>query len=234
MKRSRLVDSFNCAVEGLLYVLKTQRNMKIHLLVGIAILFSCIIFKVSVTDFLFITFAIAFILVCEMINTGIELLSDLLVETYHPLVRIVKDVAAGAVLIASVNAVVTGYLLLYKYISGPIEIGVGRILEIPWYWTFLCLFGVMIVAIVIKIFLHRGTPFSGGMPSAHAAMAFSIWMMVSLISKQPIVVALTFVASLMVAQSRVASGIHSFKEVFAGGVLGVLFTLMFFQLLSKF
>lgn len=234
MKRNTLVDSFNCAVEGLLYVFKTQRNMKIHLLMGIVVIICCIIFKVSIPDFLFICFAISFVLVCEMINTGLELMTDMLSETYHPLVRIIKDIAAGAVLIASVNAVITGYLLLSKYLAGTIEIGLTRIIESPWYWTFICIFGVLIISVGTKIFLHRGTPFAGGMPSAHTAMAFSVWTMVSLLSEQPIVIALTFLVALLVAQSRVATGIHKLKEVIMGAFLGVFLTLLFFQLMKRF
>ena len=230
-KRHKLFESFNCATEGLLYVFKTQKNMKIHFFMAAFILLFCIFFlQVSKTDIIFLFITITFVLLAEMLNTAVELTLDMISEAYHPLARIIKDICAGAVLIASINAVVVGFLLLTKYLDKKIVISIHWILDTPWYFTFICIFLVLIIAVGLKIFLHKGTPFHGGMPSAHAAIAFSCWTLISLYTKVPVVVGLGFIIAFMVAQSRIANGVHSFQEVFLGALLGALFTVFFYQL----
>lgn len=228
---SKWVESFNNAIEGLIFVFKSQRNMKVHFTFVIVILLISVVLRVSFVDFLFIATAMTFVLIAEMFNSALELIMDMISESYHPLVRVAKDVSAGAVLIATINALIVGYLILAKYLSQPIFTGLGRILESPWYITLICILLVMIIAIGIKIFLGRGTPFYGGMPSAHSAIAFSIWTIVTILSRNTLIMVLTFVAAMMVAQGRLISGIHTLREVFFGAVLGVLISLLMFQVI---
>ena len=232
-KKSPFIDSFNCAVEGIIYVIKTQRNMRIHLVLGILALVAGIIVRLDGTDFLFVCLAIMLVLLAEILNTGVELMIDLISETYHPLAKIVKDIFAGVVLLASVFAIFVGYLIIAKKFDIPIQVGIYRIQASRWNISFVCLLAVLVVSILIKIVLHRGTPFYGGMPSVHSALAFAIWMLATLISKSTIVGVLTFVAALMVAQSRVVMGPHSVKEVVAGALVGSLATLTLFQLIIQ-
>jgi diacylglycerol kinase (ATP) len=154
-------------------------------------------------------------------------------ESYHPLVRIAKDVSAGAVLIATITAIIVGYLILAKYLTEPVFTGLSYVLKSPWYITLISILSVLIVSVGIKIFLGKGTPFYGGMPSAHAALAFSVWTIVTLLTKNALVMTLTFVVALMAAQGRVASGAHTFREVLFGAVLGILLSLLVFQFIYR-
>lgn len=226
---TKLITSFNNAIEGLLYVFRTERNMKIHFIFAFLVLLISIFFRITVSDFLFLSFAITFVLMAEMFNTALEYMIDIISETYHPLVRLAKDISAGAVLIATINAIMIGYLLFAKYISQPIIFGFNLILESPWSVSFICILTVMIFAIAIKIFLHAGTPFYGGMPSVHTAVAFSIWTIIVILSQNSLIMALTLVVACMVAQSRISSGAHRSIEVVLGAILGVLISIFFFQ-----
>ena len=230
---TKLITSFNNAIEGLLYVFRTERNMKIHFIFAILVLLISVMFKISVVDFLFLSFAITFVLMAEMFNTALEYMIDIISEAYHPLVRLAKDISAGAVLIATINALVTGYLLFAKYLSQPLVFGLNLILESPWFITFVCILTVMVLAIGIKIFLHAGTPFYGGMPSVHTAVAFAIWAIVAILTQHPLVMALTLLIACMVAQSRISSGAHSVLEVFFGALLGLLILIIFFQIIHR-
>ena len=92
----------------------------------------------------------------------------------------------------------------------------------------------VIVVIATKAWTGRGTPLRGGVPSGHAALAFAGWMAATYIvgdSHRFVVSALTFVMAVLVAQTRVESGVHSALEVAYGGALGALVTLSVFQLL---
>jgi diacylglycerol kinase (ATP) len=80
-----------------------------------------------------------------------------------------------------------------------------------------------------KSFSKKGTPLRGGMPSGHSAVAFSIWTIIILVTRNPLVGLLTLIVAVLVAQSRVRQEIHSGWEVVVGSLLGILATLLCFQ-----
>ena len=91
---------------------------------------------------------------------------------------------------------------------------------------------VIILVIVLKAYLGRGAPLSGGMPSGHAAVSFSIWVASLFISENALVGILVFIMALMVSHSRVALGIHTRKEVVLGALLGGFATLLIFMVFA--
>lgn len=112
MKKSRsILESFNFAISGVLYAIKTQRNIRIHFFAAIIALLAAFFFEISSAEFLLLFFAISMVIISEMFNTAIEAAVDLATDKYHPLARIAKNVAAGAVLISTINAVVVGYFI---------------------------------------------------------------------------------------------------------------------------
>jgi len=230
MKQRRLVDSFNSAFEGLVYCFKTQRNMRLHFLIAFFVLSLGLLLNLSKQEIILLSFAIALVLLAEMVNTACELIIDSAKDSFNPLARIIKDVTAGAVLIVSVNAVVVGYLIISSHISIPLEAGITRIKEAPWHITFLSFVSILFLAIVGKIFFKRGTPMRGGMPSVHAAIAFSIWTITAFVTRMGIVTLLVFLMAVMIAQSRILKGIHTVWEVMCGGILGILITVILFQI----
>ncbi len=227
----RIVNSFNYAIEGLIYVLRTERNMRLHVLFAIFILLTGIYLNLTGVELLILLVAILFVLFAEMINTAIEFTVDLVSTKVHPLARIIKDVSAGAVLLAAVNAAVVGYVIFAKYIGMPLENTAEKIRQSPWHITFISLIIVLGVVILGKVILHRGTPFRGGMPSGHAALAFSLWTAVVFTTPNQFVVILTFILAFLVARSRVSGSIHTPWEAIAGALVGVLTTTTVFQIL---
>lgn len=112
MKNRTLLDSFRNAWAGIRYSLNTQRNIRIHLSAAfIALVFSWLL-EVGTVGFLFVIIAISLVFTTEMINTAVEKTVDLFMSTYHPLAKIAKNVAAGAVLVAAVNAIIIGLTVL--------------------------------------------------------------------------------------------------------------------------
>jgi diacylglycerol kinase (ATP) len=233
-ERPPFFDSLNCAVEGLVYVIKTQRNMQVHLAISVFVLIAGILLHLDGTDFILVSLAIVMVLFSEMINTAIELQVDLISEKYHPIAKIIKDICAGAVLVSSLFAILVGYLIVAKKFDQPIQEVIHGIQASPWNISLICLVGVVVASILIKALLHRGTPFHGGMPSAHTGVAFAIWMLVTLIAESTLVSALTLFAAVLVAQSRVALKAHTLWEVAAGALLGALTTLFLYQLITAY
>jgi diacylglycerol kinase len=108
----KFVTGFKYAFQGLWYALRTQRNMRFHVVVAILVIIAGISFRVSAVEFAMLFVAITGVFIAEMFNTVIELCVDLASPTYHPLAKIAKDVAAGAVLLSAILSVIIGLFVL--------------------------------------------------------------------------------------------------------------------------
>ena len=116
MKIRKLLDSFKYAIDGIIYTIRTQRNMRLHFFAAIVVLSLSFFLKISKIEVLILFFTVSLVLITEMINTSIESTIDLFTGKYHEAAKIAKNVAAGAVLIASVNAIIVGYVILFQKI----------------------------------------------------------------------------------------------------------------------
>jgi diacylglycerol kinase (ATP) len=232
--RSSVIESFNFAIEGVIHVLRTQRNMRLHFAAAVAVIVVAVAVGVSKIELSLLLVSIAFVLVAEMINTAVEGAIDAATTSFDPMAKLAKDIAAGAVLIASVNAVAVGYLVFAGKAADKTAEVLDRVRSAPAQITLVALVLTVIIVIATKAWTGRGTPLRGGLPSGHAAVAFAGWMAATYIvndSQRFVVSALTFIMALLVAQTRVESGVHSALEVAYGGALGALVTLAVFQLL---
>lgn len=231
-----LLESFNVAIEGIVHVLRTQRNMRIHFAVAIGVIVAALGFDVSRLELIALLLAIAFVLIAEMINTAVEAAVDVASTSFDPMAKLAKDIAAGAVLIAAVNAVAVGYLVFSGQVAERSSRFLDRLSQAPTELTLIAL--VLTVALVLgaKALTGRGTPLRGGWPSGHAAVAFAGWAAVTIVLDDSphrfLISSVTFIMALLVAQTRVESGVHSTVEVMTGGLFGALVTLFVFQLFS--
>jgi len=231
-----LIESFNWAFEGIIHVLRTQRNMRIHFLVAIVVLVVGLATNVSRLELIALLLAISFVLIAEMINTAIEGAIDVATTEFDPMAKLAKDIAAGAVLIATVNAIAIGYLVFSGQVANRSERLLDRLRNEPAKVTLIALVVVIILVIIVKAVSGRGTPLRGGLPSGHAALAFSGWVAATYVLSNSehrfLISTLTFIMALLVAQTRVEAGVHSTLEVATGGLLGALVTLALFQVFA--
>ena len=137
MKQQNIIESFNSAAEGFMYVIKTQKNMKFHFLAAVIILLAAIYLNIPPDQILILCCAISLVLIIEMVNTAVEYTIDMFTQTFHPLARIIKDVMAGSVLISAINAFVVGYLIFQRRIDLYVGIGLMWIKQSPWHLTFI-------------------------------------------------------------------------------------------------
>jgi diacylglycerol kinase (ATP) len=229
-----VLQSFNWAFEGVIHVLRTERNMRIHFALATAVLILAFSYGVTKLELMALLIAISFVLIAEMVNTAIEATIDLATTSFDPLAKMAKDIAAGAVLIASVNAVLIGYLVFADRLTEPSSRLVERVREAPANLTLIALILIVLIVIASKALTGSGTPLRGGLPSGHAALAFGGWMAITFIVEEERVV-VSFVAlimALLVAQTRVESGIHTTSEVVLGAVTGTLVSMILFQVLA--
>jgi diacylglycerol kinase (ATP) len=232
--RTTLFQSFNHAFQGLVYAVGYQRNMRIHLAVGVLVLVASIFFNLSKLELVAILVAITFVLAMELMNSAIEAVVDILTEDFHPRAKVAKDMAAGAVLVAAVNALAVAYLVLADHMVNVSLDLLTAIRRSPAHLTIVGLAVVMAAVIALKATRGKGTPLSGGLPSGHAALAFAGWTAVTFVvgeTKEGLLVSfITLGIAALTAQSRVETGVHSFLEVVLGALLGVIVTTLIFQL----
>ncbi len=131
-KEKGVTESFNVAFEGLFDTIRTERHMKFHCFCTIIVLilshmkFHCfctiivlilsLFLDLAKAEALALIISVTLMWVTEMFNTAIESCVDLVTEEYHPLAKRAKDIAAGAVLVTSMNALLVGYIVFEKKI----------------------------------------------------------------------------------------------------------------------
>ncbi|MDI6782074.1 MAG: diacylglycerol kinase [bacterium] len=221
-----ITDSFNYAIAGVIHGLKTQRNMQIHVVAAVIVLIASLSLNLSRLELVALFFAISLVLISEMFNTAVETMVDLITDSHHPLAGTAKDIGAGAVLIATVNALAIGYLILYQRFS----MNNGFLPATPpiIHITFASLALVIIMVIAIKAGYGWHTFLRGGMPSGHTAVAASIWVSTTFISQDVSVSLLVFIVTVLIAHSRIKARIHSTLEVLVGAFIGSGLTLVIF------
>ncbi len=232
MPLRKWIRSANHAIEGILHAAKTQRHIRYHLYAAILLLILGFLLGVKGAEFVaLITLAIIVISV-EMINTAIEIITDILFKEYDERAKAIKDIAAGAVLVTALGAAIIGYIILQKPVrkifTGGLYIAQHSEADI----AVVALIVVLILVVIAKAFFGKGEPLRGGMPSGHAAVAFSIWMAVTLGTESFMASILVMIMAIIIAQSRVNVGIHKPVEVVLGALLGMSVTFLLFKVFS--
>ena len=110
-QRSHLLRSFYFAFAGLGFLFRTQRNARIHVVVGAIACGLGWWLRINRVEWAIIVLTMASVLILEGLNTAIEAAVDLASPTVHPLAKVAKDVAAGMVLVAAIAAVIIGLLI---------------------------------------------------------------------------------------------------------------------------
>jgi len=232
-RNNSLLTSFNKALKGIFYVFKTQKNMRIHFIIAFVVLAVSLFLNLDRKEIIILSFTIILVLITEMFNTAVELAVNLITDKIHPLARTVKDIAAGAVLFASVNAILVGYLIFFRkeYLGYHLTSSVFvKIQNSPEYIAAICLAVILLLVFGGKAYSKQGAPLMGGMPSGHTAFAFALSTACAFVSKSIVLGILTLILAVMVGESRVRSGIHTKWEVIMGGLIGVLATILIFQI----
>ncbi len=226
------IKSANYAIEGILHAAKTQRHMRYHLYAAVLILLLSFSLGISWIEFTVLVVLSIIVISVEMINTAIESITDVLFKDYDPRAKAIKDIAAGAVLISAMGAAVIGYIILFEPLKNMFYSGIVIAKHTEGHITIVALLIVLILVIISKAFYGKGQPLRGGMPSGHAAVAFSIWVAITFITESFIPSMLVLILAIFIAQSRVNVGVHRPIEVVLGALLGSIVTFLLFKIFS--
>ena len=231
---NRFWAAFDYAFQGILYATRTQPNMRVHLVAGAFALFATLYLRLERAYVAVVVIVVALVIALELVNTAIEAVVDLMTVAHHPLAKIAKDAAAGAVLIVSLAALVVGYLAFYEGVTAAGASVAVAVATVPRNLVLAVLAITGVGTVFAKALAGRhGTPLQGGAVSGHAALAFSVATLIALLGQNLLLSLLALFLAFLVSQSRVEGGIHSMREVFLGGALGAGVSLSLFLLVSR-
>jgi diacylglycerol kinase (ATP) len=234
MRTKNAVDSFRFALDGILHGFRAQRHMRFHFFIAVLALLAGVIYGLTRAELLVLLFSIALVLIAELFNTAVEAVVDLVTQAYHPLAKHAKDVAAGAVLIAALNAIVVGLILFFD-VDRVEQIILRKREQEPGLIQMIVITMVLLLVLLViwKVLGGKGTFLHGGVVSGHAAIGFCICTIILLLSDSPFVAFLAILMALIIAQSRVEAGIHTLQEVFIGALLGIVLPVVLFRVIPE-
>jgi len=218
------LDSFRYAVEGIVHVFRTQRHMRFHFFTVVLVLLIGLLLKLERAEMALLVMVVSGVLVAEMINTAVESVVDMITQAYHPLAKLAKDIAAGAVLITSISAVIVGLILF---------VGDKRIAHLhlqvahdpqPLRVMLIVVVLLLVIVLISKVLGGKGSILSGGIVSGHAAVSFFLASTLIYRVMDGFTAGLALLLAFLVAQSRVEGKIHTLQEVILGGLVGVALT----------
>ena len=103
--------SFTYPIKGLKYAYRNEQNLAVDVGVALLVTIFGFIFKLNLTEWAILALTIGLVISCELINTAIEAVVDLVTEDYHPLAKVAKDTAAAAVFVFAIIAVIVGLII---------------------------------------------------------------------------------------------------------------------------
>lgn len=110
------VSAFVFAFSGIWQAIRSESHLKIHLLAALIVIIFGFYFHVAQTEWVVLLLCCGMVIALEMVNSAIEKLCDLVTTERHPKIKYIKDVMAGAVLVASIMALIIGIILFYPYL----------------------------------------------------------------------------------------------------------------------
>lgn len=230
MRPRSLVRSFNHAFEGILHVVRTQRNMRLHFLIAIGALALGLVLGFSRIELVILLLLVTLVVVAELLNTAIEAAIDVITTELDPAAKIAKDVAAAAVLVAASASLIIGYLLFFDRLNQFSFDILATIRNTPIHITAIALVLVFLVSVGVKALSgHGGSILRGGLPSIHSGISFAGTAAIFFLTKNAAATTVALLMALLVAQSRIEAGIHTPLEVTVGALLGLLITVLIFQ-----
>jgi diacylglycerol kinase (ATP) len=244
LKSKNFLAALGYAIDGILHAYRTQRHVRFHFWMIIMALVAARVFHLDRMKMVLLCFSISIVLICEMLNTALENSVDLFTEKYHPLAKHAKDVAAGAVLIASLNALIVGGFLfideqVIKHAIESMLIPVTeKAQENPQVSDLLLSLTITVTVILLVVLMwkakgKKGTFLQGGIVSGHSALAFFLASVIWFVSFSLSAAIIGFFLALLVSQSRVEGHIHTVQETVFGALLGILATLLMYQILPR-
>ncbi len=230
MKNANFLDACQNALDGIIYAITTQSNIKKQLVIAVIVMLISLFFDLSKAEFLCLMFTVVLIIVAEMMNTAVETVVDLYTDLYHPKAKIAKDVAAGGVVISAINAIIVAYFLFFEKISTIGLTLIDEIVNSPVHLAFVSVLLTVIVIVTLKAAATKKHKFikKDFMPSGQTAVAFAALTIVWISTKNVVIFTLALVLALLVSINRYQTGKRTKTEIIVGACVGILVVILLY------
>lgn len=233
MKNNNFLDALQNALDGIIYAITTQSNIKKQLVIAVVVMLVSLFFNLNKSEFLCLMFTVVLIIIAEMFNTAIETVVDLYTDLYHPKAKIAKDVGAGAVVLAAINAIIVAYFLFFEKISNVGLQFIDTVVNSPVHLAF-----VAVVLTVIAIVTLKAASTTNKhkfikehfMPSGQTAVAFAALTLIWNTTRNVVIFTLSLVLALIVAINRYDNKKRTVAEIIVGACVGVLVVVLLYGL----
>ena len=111
MNSKDYLNSFRNALSGFFTALKSEKNLRIHLIIGFFVIFLGLLLRIKINEWLYLGIVISLVIISELFNTAIENTVDYISRDNDPLAKKIKDISAAAVLIAAITSIIMGILI---------------------------------------------------------------------------------------------------------------------------
>lgn len=233
LKNKNFIDAWKNAINGIIYATTTQGNIKKQLLIAVFVVIISLFFDLTKAEFLIFMFTIILIIFAEMVNTAIETVVDLYTDLYHPKAKIAKDVGAGAVVIAAINALIVAYFLFFEKISNIGIEFIDNIANSPIHLAFVGILLTVIAAVTLKAAVtstkHKFIK-EKFMPSGQTAIAFAALTIIWLTTRNVVIFTLSLLLALIIAINRYENGKRTKSEIIVGACVGILVVILLYGL----
>lgn len=108
---AKFINSFKYPIKGLRYAYRNEQNLAVDVGIALIVIIAGFIFRINVTEWAILILTVGLVISCELVNTAIEAVVDLVTEEYHPLAKVAKDTAAAAVFVFAIISVVIGLII---------------------------------------------------------------------------------------------------------------------------
>ena len=229
MGLDKLRRSFQYALAGLVYALKTQRNVRIHFMAAVIVLGAGLYFRISSRDFVLLFFAITLVFMAELFNTSLEKAVDLFVQEYSHLAKVVKDTAAGAMLVTALNALVVAYVVFYPRLESVVP-GAYKDKGVPLLVTLTAFLLVSLLTLAGKAWSSMDNVKGRWLPSGRTALAFAGGTALTLLTGNLLAATIALFLVLLAAHGGPGPESRTLAGIITGALLGTLVTLAVFKL----
>lgn len=237
MKNNNFLEACQNALDGIIYAITTQSNIKKQLVIAVIVMLVSLFFNLNKAEFLCLMFTVVLIIVAEMFNTAIETVVDLYTDLYHPKAKIAKDVGAGAVVISAINAIIVAYFLFFEKISDVGLQFIDIVVKSPVHLAFVAVLLTVIAIVTLKAASttnkHKLVK-ENFMPSGQTAVAFAALTLIWMTSRNVVIFTLSLVLALIVAINRYENKKRTVPEIIVGACVGVLVVILLYGLVGLY
>lgn len=229
-KNKSIFSAMKNAINGLIHVFKTEKNLRIDYIIGVLVFGTSFFFNFTKTEFACLCLTIGFVIFAEMINSTIEYMVDLLTDKYDERAKAAKDIAAGAVLIASGIAVVVAYFLFIDKIKGASLMIISQMLNSNTHLLATILFIIILLTVILKGFFSKTRNYVKAFPSARIVISFGLATFLLLITNSILVGGVAFALCFIITELKRENEKVHLAYIILSALLGILLVLIVYQI----